>query len=298
MTQNEIDNVAIQPLATDPGTPFLGQVWYNTTTNRYKAYDGTVVRTFAWLSDLVAYALLVSSPTNGDILTTNGSGQPIDSGKAFTTDGTLADDSDSLIPTEKAVKTYIDNKVTGMMDFEGAISASSNPNYPAATAGNVWYITTAGLIGGASGAAVQVGDMILAVTTNAGGTQAAVGADFEILENKNDYATTTIPGLILLATQGEVNAGTDNLAAVTSLTLATWYSTIHGVRKYTTTGSIGTSPGALTVTHNLNTQAVVVSVIDSTTFAEYIVNVTNATVNTTVITATGATVSVIVTVIG
>lgn len=34
-----------QSLATDPATPFIGQFWYNTTTNTFKCFDG-IVKTF------------------------------------------------------------------------------------------------------------------------------------------------------------------------------------------------------------------------------------------------------------
>lgn len=54
------------------------------------------------------YLAPISTPTNTDIVTTNGSGVPQDSGKQFDTDGTLAADSDAKIATQKAVKTYAD----------------------------------------------------------------------------------------------------------------------------------------------------------------------------------------------
>ena len=44
---------------------------------------------------------------------------------------------------------------------KGAIDASTNPNYPAADAGHEYRISVAGLIGGASGAIVQAGDIII-----------------------------------------------------------------------------------------------------------------------------------------
>jgi hypothetical protein len=54
----------------------------------------------------------VSTPTNGNILTTDATGQATDSGKAFSTNGTLAGNSDNNIPTEQAVKTYADTKIS------------------------------------------------------------------------------------------------------------------------------------------------------------------------------------------
>lgn len=98
-------------------------------------------------------------------------------------DGTLAANSDTRIATQKAVKTYVDNAVTGLLDLKGAIDCSGNPNYPAASKGDAYYVTVAGKIGGASGASVDVGDMIVASADNAGGTQAAVGSSWFILEH-------------------------------------------------------------------------------------------------------------------
>jgi hypothetical protein len=68
--------------------------------------------------------------------------------------------------------------------FKGSIDCSSNPNYPAATAGDVKRVSVAGKIGGASGDAVLAGDFVTCITTSVGGTKAAVGAEF-ILARQN-----------------------------------------------------------------------------------------------------------------
>jgi hypothetical protein len=102
---------------------------------------------------------------------------------AADTDGTLAANSDSRVATQKATKTYVDNAVTGLFDFKGATNCSGNPNYPAASKGDAYVVSTAGKIGGASGAAVDIGDVFVASADNAGGTQAGVGASWFILEH-------------------------------------------------------------------------------------------------------------------
>lgn len=74
----------------------------------------------------------------------------------------------------------------GALTLKGNIDASANPNYPAALVGDAYYISVAGKIGGASGVVVNVGDLIVCKTANAGGSQAAVGADWFVLDFSAD----------------------------------------------------------------------------------------------------------------
>lgn len=105
----------------------------------------------------------------------------------FDTDVTLAANSDILLPTQKAVKAYVDSIATSgatdVMVFKGVIDCSANPNYPAADAGNLYKISVAGKIGGASGVDVEAGDTIYCLTdSTASGTQAAVGTAWNIAQ--------------------------------------------------------------------------------------------------------------------
>ena len=63
-----------------------------------------------------------STPTEGDIATVDADGNVTDSGKQTSTDSTLSSNSDSLIPTQKAVKTYITAQVLGNIDGGNADS--------------------------------------------------------------------------------------------------------------------------------------------------------------------------------
>lgn len=91
--------------------------------------------------------------------------------------------SSSKIPVSAVVKAYADSLViAGGMVYKGVIDCSGNPNYTASSTGWVYVVSVAGKIGGASGATVEVGDMIICTVTNAGGTQAAVGAYFDIVQ--------------------------------------------------------------------------------------------------------------------
>lgn len=76
--------------------------------------------------------------------------------------------------------------------YKGTIACATNPNYPAADAGHVYKVSTAGKIGGASGLNVEVGDtLICCVDSSATGNQAAVGANWNILQVNIDGSVFT-----------------------------------------------------------------------------------------------------------
>lgn len=101
--------------------------------------------------------------------------------------------SNVKVPSQGAVKAYADGLLdaNNAMQFKGVIDASTNPNYPAASAGHAYKISVAGKIGGASGPNVEVGDTLYAITDGtAAGTQAAVGANWVIVQTNIDGAVT------------------------------------------------------------------------------------------------------------
>ena len=68
--------------------------------------------------------------------------------------------------------------------YKGVIDCAANPNYPAADAGHTYLVSVAGKIGGASGPAVEAGDMIVCcVDSSASGDHATVGANWSVLQS-------------------------------------------------------------------------------------------------------------------
>jgi hypothetical protein len=125
-----------------------------------------------------------ASATDGHLVQFDGiTGKLVKDGIALDTDGTLAADSDTRVATQKAVKTFVNNAVTGLWDVKGATDCSANPNYPAASKGDAYAVSVAGKIGGASGTSVDVGDVFVALLDNAGGTEAAVGVSWFHIEH-------------------------------------------------------------------------------------------------------------------
>lgn len=127
------------------------------------------------------------------------------------------------------VTTAVSDAVTGLLDFKGATDCSGNPNYPAASKGDAYVVSVAGKIGGASGASVDAGDMFLAIADNAGGTQAAVGASWKILEHNLAGALLSANNLSDVASAatavdnlgGAASTGSGGLVRATSPTLVT-----------------------------------------------------------------------------
>jgi len=106
--------------------------------------------------------------------------------------------------------------VTGGLILQGGYDAATNtPDIAngAALKGYFWVVTAAGSFLGES---VQVGDSIVAKVDNAG---ASIG-DWLILQGNVVIATDSVDGIVRLATQAEVDAGTEGGAVV--LTPATF----------------------------------------------------------------------------
>lgn len=99
--------------------------------------------------------------------------------------------SDTLVPSQNAVKVYADGLIDAAngMQYKGVQDCSANPNYPAASAGWLYRVSVAGKIGGGSGINVEVGDTLLCLTDGtASGTQAGVGANWNIIQSNIDGA--------------------------------------------------------------------------------------------------------------
>ncbi len=126
----------------------------------------------------------------------------------------MAGIDNNKIVTPAKLAAYVANKVTGLWKDKGLIDCSGNPNYPAGVAGEAYTVNVAGKIGGVAGQNVGLRDVIYCNTTNAGGTDAAVGNNWTILQANLEAATEVIAGYIRLASQDEVNTGESLTTAV------------------------------------------------------------------------------------
>lgn len=122
------------------------------------------------------------------------------------------DDADSNLQTQI---NNLNNAIDAGLKTPEPLNCSTNPNYPSSEKGDTYKVTHSGKVGGASGEVVEVGDLIICTLANAGGTQAAVGANFFVMQSNIDQATETIHGFAKIATQPQTDSGTDDATIIT-----------------------------------------------------------------------------------
>lgn len=150
LNQNEVQNAVIQVLASDPGSPVNGQIWYNSTGNVFKVRINGVTVPFgridqlatptadvAWgshkITGLLDPTAAQDAATQNYVLTRNLSSftgantadVPLNSHKLT---GVL----DPTSPQDAATKNYVDGLIQGL-DLHESVRAASTANVAAGT---------------------------------------------------------------------------------------------------------------------------------------------------------------------
>lgn len=273
LTKNELQNAVIQVLATAPSGPVEGQVYYDSTDDVIKFYNGT-----AWLSaggDLTA----ITTATTDQLTITNGTG-PIpnidivtgavtnagvelatgDQIYDFVTTGINARIQNVTDPTgaqDVATKNYVDTIATGLLEYKGGYDASTNtPNLDTASniaidKGDAYTVTVDGLFFTEQ---VRVGDFIIAETAIAAGAGASL-SDFTIVQSNVDLATAAATsGAAVKGISGYDSADFSVTSGFVSLATKTYKALIGN-------GALTTIP----VAHGLNSQDLIIQLFDAST---------------------------------
>lgn len=256
LQQNQLENAVIQNLASDPSSGKAGQIYYNTTDNGYRYYNGT-----AWVS---ISADAIKSIVDGDGLTSSTSGNavtislgtPSASGSGSNTYGSNSVTADSH--THQISLPDATDEVKGVVQLAADNDTTSTnkavtPKQLETARKNAEVSITAGngLTGGGTGnsLSVEMGtpSTIKQNSTNnttatshthklefntvnspaASGNEISFidtvsqGADGGISATKKTVriASTMQTGVVQLATQDEVNNGTDTTKVITLATL-------------------------------------------------------------------------------
>lgn len=155
------------------------------------------------------------------------------------------------------LQSAISQAQTGALQYKGEYNATTNtPNLATNSAIKIGWTYVVTGTGTFAGQDVESGDMIIARTDNPGST----AANWQIV-NKNIpaivSASTTVAGILMLASTAEAIAGTDNTKAITSLTLkAAMDARVGGFAANIGDGSTLN----YTITHGLNTQDVTIQI--------------------------------------
>lgn len=144
-------------------------------------------------------------------------GTGVSSAITIINDNDLVGASGTTLVTSGAIKAYVDGRIASIGTLIGGFAAGSSANFPGDSntkKGDYWYVTTAGTV---QGVVLQVGDVVIANQANPTPTNSA---HYLIIEGNRDQATTTVLGLVMLATNTEVQAGSNNTKAITPAGLA------------------------------------------------------------------------------
>ena len=273
LTKNELQNAVIQVLATAPSGPVEGQVYYDSTDDVIKFYNGT-----AWVSaggDLTAITTATTDQltiTDGigpipniDIVTgaVTNAGVELATGDQiydFVTTGINARIQNVTDPTgaqDVATKNYVDTIATGLLEYKGGYDASTNtPDLDTATniaidKGDAYTVTADGLFFTEQ---VRIGDFIIAETAIAAGAGGSL-SDFTIVQSNVDLATAAATsGAAVKGISGYDSADFSVTAGFVSLETKTYKALIGN-------GALTTIP----VTHGLNSQDLIIQLFDAST---------------------------------
>ena len=288
LENNEIQNVKIQNLASDPVVSGQGQLIFNTSSTSLKYYDGTNWIALGSSSGTVTSVATGEGLTGGTISTSGTIS--LKNASAFTNNTILKwDNTGTQFVDSSIVDSGTNVTITGGLTVTGSITGNVSTATALATARDfsISGDMTAPTVSFDGTANVVLSSTLATVNTNVGsfGTASSVG-------------TFTVNG------KGLITAASSTTIAITASQItdfATAVDTEVATREFAANIGNGTLTSYV-VTHNLSTRDVSVQCYNATTFETVYLSVERTTTNTitlaTTVALATAAVRVLITKIG
>ncbi len=331
LNQNELQNARIQNLASDPTSPVTGQIWFNSSLGVLKLYDGTAARVVAELTNSLTQFSVPTGPLQLNAQNIQNLATPVNATDAATkayVDSVAVglDVKASVVAATTGAGTLSSSFASGQV-IDGVTLATGNriliKNQTSGSDNGIYIVGTGAPTRSSdanssgnyiSGAFVFVeagtinGGGAFVVATQGTITPGTTAVTWVQFSNQLTYQAGS--GLTLTGTTFTVNpinlasgvTGTLPIAngGTSATTAAAARAALGTVTKYTATIGDG-STTSIVVTHNLNTQAVLVSVAYTASPYQVVqveTQLTSANTITLVFAAAPASGALIVTVIG
>ena len=290
LNKNQLQQAVIQTASSDPSSPVAGQIYYNTTDNVIKFYNGSAFVSAG--GDLTA----ITSATTDQLTIANGTG-PIPAltvvTGAVTNGGTALATGDQIYdfvtvginariqnvtdPTsaqDAATKAYVDSVATGLLEYKGGYNASTNS--PALTGGSniasdkgdTYTVTADGTF---ISEQVRVGDVIIVEEAISASSTPAL-SKFTIVQSNVDLATAA-------ATAGAAVKGISGYDS-NNFSVSSGFVSL---KKFSANIGDGTNT-SYTVNHALGSRDVIVQLYDNSSYDTVFADVVRTDANNVAIT--------------
>ena len=290
LNKNQLQNAVIQTASSDPSSPVAGQIYYNTTDNVIKFYNGSAFVSAG--GDLTA----ITSATTDQLTIANGTG-PIpaltvvtgavtNGGTALATGDQIYDFvtvginariqnvTDLTSAQDAATKAYVDSVATGLLEYKGGYNASTNS--PALTGGSniasdkgdTYTVTADGTF---ISEQVRVGDVIIVEEAISASSTPAL-SKFTIVQSNVDLATAA-------ATAGAAVKGISGYDS-NNFSVSSGFVSL---KKFSANIGDGTNT-SYTVNHALGSRDVIVQLYDNSSYDTVFADVVRTDANNVAIT--------------